>query len=283
MKFIFFGTPHISVYVLDELEKAGLLPDLIVTAPDKPRGRKMLMTPPEAKVWAVAHNITVLQPEKIDDVFLDELAASAPESGFDVFVVAAYGKLLPEKLLEMPKRGVVNMHPSLLPRLRGANPIRGAILADEKEVGVSVMLVDAQMDHGPIIAQEKVGVDEWPPHGTELDELLARKGGALLARILPEWTTGDITPREQDHDKATFTKKVTKEDGLINLTDDPYQNILKIRAFEGWPGTYFFKDGKRIKIVDAELALDGSLRILRVIPEGKKEMGYEIFATGDKN
>ena len=278
---VFFGTPQISVFVLEELEKKGILPSLIVTAPDKPRGRKMLMTPPEAKEWAQAHNIPVLQPEKIASEFLDELEDMSPEEGWSVFIVAAYGKLLPKELLEMPKYNVVNVHPSLLPRLRGANPIRGAILADEKEVGVSVMLVDEEMDHGPILAQEKVDLkslsgskgDGWPPHGNELDELLARKGGELLGDVLPQWLAGEITPQEQKHEEATLTKKVTKGDGLIDLNDDPYQNLLKIRAYEGWPGTYFFKDEKRIKIIDAKLE-KGKLNITRVIPEGKKEMDY---------
>ncbi|MFC1730762.1 methionyl-tRNA formyltransferase [candidate division KSB1 bacterium] len=273
---VFFGTPQISVFVLEELEKKGMLPSLIITAPDKPRGRKMLMTPPEAKVWAEERGIEVMQPEKIDDVFMDELEAQAPRDGFDVFTVAAYGKLLPKRLLEMPKHGVVNVHPSLLPRLRGANPIRGAILADEKVVGVSIMLVDEKMDHGPIIAQEKVDVPEWPPRGSELDELLARYGGELLSSVLPQWLAGEITPQEQNHGEATLTKKVKKEDGLIDLNDDPYQNLLKIRAYEGWPGTYFFKDDVRVKITDAELG-NNELKITRIIPEGKKEMDYETF------
>ena len=273
---VFFGTPQISVWVLEELEKNGILPSLIVTATDKPRGRKMLLTPPEVKVWAQAHDIPVMQPEKLTEEFIADLKGKAPQGGWDVFAVAAYGKFLPKSLLEIPKHEVLNVHPSLLPRLRGANPIRGAILSDEKEVGVSVMLVDEEMDHGPILAQEKVAVSEWPSRGSELDELLARRGGEVLARVLPQWLKGEITPQEQNHNEATFTKKVTKEDGLIDLNDDPYQNLLKIRAYEGWPGTFFFKDEKRIKIIDAELE-NGELKITRVIPEGKKEVDYKVF------
>ncbi len=297
---VFFGTPQISVFVLEELEKEGILPSLVVTTSDKKRGRKMLLTPPETKVWAQEHNIPVLQTEKITEAFIHTLKDLAPKEAekenWDIFVVAAYGKLLPQELLDIPEHGVVNVHPSLLPRLRGANPIRGAILADEKEVGVSIMLVDAEMDHGPILAQEKVTLPEnnlennkgWPPHGSELDEILARHGGMLLAHTLPQWIKGNITPQEQNHNDATFTKKITKEDGLIDIDADPYQNLLKIRAYEGWPGTYFFKDdkparlasesvaGKRIKIIEAEIE-DGKLKITRVIPEGKKEMDYNVF------
>ncbi len=284
LKFVFFGTPNIAVYVLEELEKAGYRPSLVVTAPDKPRGRKLQLTPPEVKVWAEERSIPVLQPEKIDETFLKELERQAPQTGWDTFIVAAYGSLLPKKLLDMPAHSVVNVHPSLLPRLRGPNPIRGAIIEDEKEVGVSIMLLDEKIDHGPLLAQEKIDLkslpefekDGWPPHGRVLDECLARAGGVLLAHILPGWISGNITPQEQDHDSATFTHKVTKEDGLLDLNDDPYKNLLKIRAYEGWPGTHFFKDEKRVKIVDAEMR-DGKLRILRVIPEGKKEINYSDF------
>jgi methionyl-tRNA formyltransferase len=276
LNMVFFGTPQISVFVLEELEKKGIIPSLVVTTPDKPRGRKMKLTPTEVKEWAQVRDIPVMQTEKITPEFIIELNESAPKEGWDVFVVAAYGKLLPEKLLEIPKFEVLNVHPSLLPRLRGASPIRGAILADEKEVGVSIMLIDKEMDHGPILAQEKVELREWPPHGSELDETLARKGGEMLGDVLPKWIKGEITPQEQDHGKATFTKKIIKEDGLVDLNDDSYQNLLKIRALEGWPGTYFFIDEKRVKIIDAELE-NGELKITRVIPEGKKEMDYDVF------
>lgn len=276
LNMVFFGTPQISVFVLEELENKGIIPSLVVTVPDKPRGRKMKLTAPEVKEWAQERDIPVMQTEKITPEFILELKEKAPQNGWDVFVVAAYGKMLPEKLLEIPKFEVLNVHPSLLPRLRGANPIRGAILEDEKEVGVSIMLIDKEMDHGPILLQEKVAISEWPPRGKELDELLARKGGEMLGDVLPKWIKGEITPQEQNHNEATFTKKIIKEDGLIDLNNDSYKNLLKIRALEGWPGTYFFKDDKRIKITDAELE-NGKLKITRVIPEGKNEMDYEVF------
>lgn len=278
---VFFGTPLIAVFVLEELEKKGIVPSLIVTSPDKPRGRKMLVTPSEVKVWGDVHNVPVLQPEKLTPEFMEVLKKKTPnKDGWDVFVVVAYGKILPESLLEIPKYEVLNMHPSLLPRLRGANPIRGAILKDEKEVGVSIMLVDKDIDHGPILAQERVAVPQWPPRASELEERLARHGGEMLSLILPKWINGEIIPQEQNHKDATYTKKITKGDGLIDLNDDPYKNLLKIRAYEGWPGTYFFiqKNGKkiRIKIIDAEIQ-DEELKITRVIPEGKKEVDYEVF------
>jgi len=285
LNFIFFGTPELSVTVLEELKVEGLLPRIVVTAPDKPQGRGMKLTAPPVKVWAQEHNIEVLQPKKITEDVVAELKArsSALEGGFAVFVVAAYGKILPQALLDIPKHGTLNVHPSLLPRLRGPSPIRSAILFDEKVTGVSIMLLDAEMDHGPILAQEIVDIG-WPPRAPELEALLAKKGGEMLAKILPQWVSGTIAPQEQEHERATFCKMFKKEDAEINLSDDPYQNLLKIRAYEGAPGAYFFTDppaggGKRIrvKVVTAELAEDGSLRLLRVIPEGKKEMNWEDF------
>lgn len=181
--------------------------------------------------------------------------------------------------------GAVNMHPSLLPRLRGPSPIRSAILRDEKTVGVSIMLLDAEMDHGPLLAAKEVPC-EWPPRGRVLDDLLAREGAQLLAEILPRYLSGELQTHEQDHAAATYCGMFAKEDGEIRFTDDGYQNLLKVRAFDGWPGTYAFfeKDGKtlRVKILDAEL-VDGAFVPTTVIPEGKDRMRYHDFlATGAK-
>ncbi len=145
------------------------------------------------------------------------------------------------------------------------------------------MLLDEEMDHGPILVRKQLAIakEHWPMWGRELDEALAHLGGALLADCIPKWIAGEIEAKEQDHTQATYTKKLTKEMGELDPAADPYQNFLKIRAFDGWPGTYFFteRNGKRIriKIIDAELAPDGSLHILKVIPEGKKEMSYADF------
>lgn len=276
----FFGTPDIAVFVLDALEQAGIVPALVVTNPDAPQGRKLIMTPPPAKGWAYERNIEVFQPETLKD---DAVAQLLRDGGFDLFVVVAYGKIIPKSILEIPKHGTLNVHPSLLPKFRGASPIRSAILADVRETGVTVMLMDEQLDHGPILAQESANIapTDWPMRGRELDELLARKGGALLASVIPRWVAHEVTPREQEHGSATFCTKISKEMGALDLKSDSYQNLLKIRAFDGWPGTHFFteKNGvrMRVKIVDAALASDGTLRITRVIPEGKKEMSFESF------
>jgi methionyl-tRNA formyltransferase len=280
-RIVFFGTPQFSAQILNELEEKGIVPTLIVASPDKPKGRKLVMTPPETKVWAEARGIDVLQPAKITDEFIDELG----NTEWDLFIVASYGKILPQRLLDLPKKGVLNVHPSLLPRLRGASPIRSAILEDEKETGVTIMLIDAEMDHGPIVAQARVEVEAWPPKASLLEALLAHTGGELLAEVIPLWLLGKITPEEQDHDKATFTKKIKKEDALIDLSADAYQNLLKIKAYDGWPEAYFItqRNGKdiRVKIIDAEL-VDGKLVPTRVVPEGKKEMDYKDFVRGNR-
>ncbi len=200
-----------------------------------------------------------------------------------MFVVASYGKILPKALLDIPRRGVVNMHPSLLPRLRGPSPIRSAILNDEKEVGVSVMLLDEKMDHGPLIAQKKVEMPYWPMHGLELDDLLAREGGELLADYLPLWIDGDGRSAQQNHDLATYCSMFKKEDGLIDMQDDAHYNLLKIRALEGWPGTFTFfeRNGKqlRVKIIDAHVE-NGNLILDRIIPDGKRIMSFQEFSRG---
>ena len=209
-----------------------------------------------------------------------DVIAELKRESWDVFVVASFGKILPGSLLDIPRKGTVNVHPSLLPRLRGPSPIRSVILNDEKETGVSVMLLDEQMDHGPLLAQKKVAIPTWPPHGRELDELLAREGGRLLAQVLPLWIADKIVAQPQNHDIATYCKVFTKEDGLLDLSADAYLNLLKIRAFERWPGTYTFfeRAGKRLRvqILDAHLER-GGLEIDTVKPEGKKEMPYADF------
>ncbi|MEY4747105.1 MAG: hypothetical protein RLZZ416_154 [Candidatus Parcubacteria bacterium] len=244
-RFVFFGTTPLKEGVLAELAKAGFLPALAIEGP-------------------------------ITAELVDELDKTA----WDVFIVASYGHKIPSRLLGMPRRGVVNVHPSLLPRLRGASPIRSAILNDEKETGVSIIRLDDMLDHGPLIAQKKVSVSPWPPRGRALDQLLAREGGALLATVLPPWLRAKIEARPQNDDLATYCRSFKKEDGRISLSDDPHRNFLKIRAFEGWPGTYSFfeRAGKklRVQILDAHLQ-DGKLMIDAVKPEGKREMPYQDF------
>ena len=279
-KIVFFGTEPLAKDVLQSLKDANLTPSLIVSGQDTFDSKKNLVQPVE-KTWAIENNIPVIQPKKLDQ----ETIARLKEANADVFVVASYGKILPQALLALPKRGVVNLHPSLLPELRGPSPIRSAILNDMRETGVSIMLLDEAMDHGPILANKLVDITPWPIPGRNLDSLLSKEGAELLALTLPKWIKGEIEPKEQDHTKATYCKEFTKSDGEIDLNNDQYQNYLKICALDGWPGSYFFitQGDKqiRIKITEAEFK-DNKLIIKKVIPEGKKEMTFEDFKRGYK-
>ncbi len=275
IRIAFFGTPELAVYVLDELKRGGIAPALVVTAPDRKAGRKLVLTPPPVKVWAEEYDIEVLQPESLKNS--DELEI-LKNSEWDLFIVAAYTIFLPKYLLELPKYGVLNVHPSLLPKLRGPSPIRTAIRDDlEDETGVSVILLDEEMDHGPIVAQATVELPEWPVQGRVLDELLFREGGRLLLEVIPEWVKKTITPDPQEHGQATYTQQIAKADGELHLDGDAYENYCKYCAYDGWPGVFFFEErnGKtvRVKVTDA-LFENGQFLIQRVIPEGKKEMSY---------
>jgi methionyl-tRNA formyltransferase len=281
IKIIFFGTPDFSKNILEKLKENGFLPSLIVTSKDKPVGRKLVITPPPVKVFALENKINLLQPDTLKDERIYEEIKSYSKEGFDLGIVVSYGKIIPKNILDLPKYGILNIHPSLLPRLRDASPIESAILK-ENETGVSVMVLDEQMDHGPVLAQEKVQI-LWPPYASDLESLLAEKGGALLCRLIPDWINGNIKAIEQDHSGATFCSKIKKEDALLNLEDKPEENLRKIRAYYIWPKAYFFentKTGKIRVIVKEAIIKDGSLLITKVIPEGRKEMSFEDFKNG---
>jgi len=271
---VFFGTPQFAVWTLNALEASGVLPTIIVTVPDKPAGRGLEIVAPPVKEWAYERDIPVLQPESLRTE--NEATDLLKNSEWDLFVVSAYGKILPKEMLALPHKGVLNIHPSLLPKFRGASPIESQILADEKNTGVTIMQVDEEMDHGPIVAQASVTPEEWPLKAALLEEMLATIGGELLAETIPAWLNGTLTPEPQQHELATYTKKIEKADGEILLSDDGYQNYLKYCAYDVWPGIFFFHNNKRIKITDAEFK-NGTFTPLKVIPEGKKETEYETF------
>ena len=282
----FFGTSRFSVIVLEELLRAGLAPSLIVTAPPKPKGRHLELASSEVKVWADLHNIPTLEPKKLDSEFLRQLS----EVNCQLFIIVSYGKIVPRAIIDMPKHGTLNIHPSLLPKLRGASPIQSAILEDvpvgsTHEAGVTIMQIDEEVDHGPIVAQEKLSIPNWPPKGSDLEETLGIFGGKLLAKTIPAWLAESIIPRAQDHADATYTKKITKNSGHIDLSDDAVRMYRKVRAFDIWPRTYFTteRNGREIRVVvtDAKIE-DGKLVPLQVIPEGKKEMSYDDFLRGGK-
>ncbi len=280
---IFFGTSEFSIFVLEQLIQRGITPTAIVTVADRPAGRKMELTPPPLKVWATLHNVTYFQFEKLkEENTIQTLASLNP----DVFIVASYGKIIPEAILQIPKHGALNVHPSLLPKLRGATPLQTSIMQDMQYTGVSIIKMDKEMDHGPLVATHEEEVSPWPQTYPELEKYLALKGADLLADKLDDYISGRLVPSEQAHENATYTAKIEKNDGLISLDDlvgdQGWNTFLKYNAFYGGPGLFFFtrKDNAdiRVKIKDASwnTALE-TMEILRVIPEGKKEMNWKEF------
>lgn len=265
-KFIFWGTPEVASDTLEILKENGYLPSLIVTAQDKPKGRKMIITPPPVKVWATKNNIPYIQPGKLENIKL-------PEADFSL--VVAYGKIIPGNILKETRLGSFNVHYSLLPKYRGASPVESAILNGDTKTGVTIQKMRFELDSGPIVAKEEIEIrpDEKTP---ELRKQLTKIGAELLVRSLPEIIEGKIKEFEQNENEATFCKKIKKEDGELNLSDNAIKNYNKFRAYFSWPRTFYFQSGKRIIITDAALE-GGQFVIKKVLPEGKKEINYKDF------
>lgn len=286
IKYAFFGSSEFSVIVLNEMEIQGFTPSLIITSPDKPKGRGLIMTPTNVKIWGNKRNIPVETPVKLDDDFIKNISGQ----DFDLFVVASYGKIIPENVLDLPKYKSLNIHPSLLPKYRGASPLQSMILADDRDgLGVSIMIMDKEMDHGPILTQKRLELPDsaWPIKLMDLKKLLGSLGAKILTSIIPEYICGKISALPQTHGEATFTKKINKTDGLIkyeDISNEPRKTYLKFCAFSEWPKLYFFinKDEKdtRIIITDVEYDKSSNKMILKkVICEGRPEMPFEHFES----
>ena len=243
---IFMGTPAFAVPALAALHDAGYRLH-VVTQPDRPAGRGSRLTPPPVKEAALARGLSVRQPTTLrDPAVIDELRALNPA----VIVVVAYGELLRRALLELAPRGCVNVHPSLLPRWRGPTPIPAAIRAGDTETGVSIMLLDAGMDSGPVLAQVREPI---APHDTAatLGDRLAARGAALLVETLPRWLDGTITPQPQDPALVTTCGLLRREDGLLNWARPAEELAREVRAYTPWPGTTAFWEGRRLKVREA--------------------------------
>ncbi len=278
-KIVFFGTPEFSVKILEALYENNFAPVLIITAPDKPKGRKMTLTPSPVKEWA-----------KKQGIFVEHDFKNVKSANPDLFIVASFGKILSKEILEIPKFGALNVHPSLLPKLRGASPIQSAILFGEKETGVTIMLMNEKMDEGPILANSKFQITNYKITYKELENELAELGGKLLIETIPKWLNGEIKPVPQNHNKATYTKIIGKKDGEIDWSESTEIIERKIRAFTPWPTAYTFVNGKpacrqgrRIIVTKVELDKKGALKIKRVKPEGKNEMSFEDYLRGNPN
>jgi methionyl-tRNA formyltransferase len=248
MRAIFMGTPDFAVPSLLALaDLPGCEVVGVVTRQDKPAGRGTTPQPPPVKVAALTRGLPVLQPGSLRKPGAQQqLAALAPE----VIAVAAFGQILPQAVLDLPRYGCLNVHASLLPNYRGASPITAAILAGDAETGVTIMQMDAGLDTGAIIAQEAVPIAPDDTTAT-LTAKLAARGAALLARTLPQWVAGQITPRPQDDTQATLTHLIRKEDGIITWQDDAAAIARRVRAFTPWPGTQTTWRGQPLKIIAA--------------------------------
>ncbi len=261
MKIAFFGTPRLAQIVLEKLIDSPYKPELIVTAPDARvvRGRKNLQSP--AKETAVKNSIDVLEPKNFKDF----------DTKFDLAILIAYGKILPQKILEIPKFGFINIHPSLLPKYRGPTPVQTAILDGEEKTGVTIILLDKEIDHGPILAQKEIKIEDDDNH-ISLNEKLAATGAEVLLEILPDYIEGKLKPVAQNDKLATITKHIAKLDGEIDLQNPPDKETLDrmVRAYHPWPGVWTKIDGKIIKFLPNGL----------IQPEGKRKMTKKEFLNG---
>jgi methionyl-tRNA formyltransferase len=272
-RFVFFGTSEFSVIILNELhDKFQIQPSLVVTAPDKRVGRKQILTAPEAKVWAEKNKINVFQPVRLK---ADDVVTALRD--YELFLVASYGKIIPKEILGLPRFGSINIHPSMLPKYRGPSPIQSQILNGEKNIGATIMLMDEEMDHGPILAQKEIPFsDPYIGEYEEVERKLAEESSSLFVQTIQKFLNEEVSARPQNHPKATYTKFIKKEDGEIFLSNDPTEsekNYRKYLAFHRWPKVFFFHEGKRNIITEATFE-KGVFKILRIIPEGKKEQEY---------
>ncbi len=312
MKVIFMGTPDFAVGALEAVIQAGHEVALVVTQPDKPKGRskKMQMTP--VKECALSHGIEVFQPLKIREA---EAVERLRGYGADIFVVAAFGQILSEEILSMPKYGCVNIHASLLPKYRGAGPIQWAIINGEKTTGVTIMQMDKGIDTGDMLLKAEVPVGEKET-GDSLHDKLAKTGATLIVEALSKIESGSITPVKQNEEEACYAKMLNKSMGQIDWHTDAKELDCLIRGLISWPGASTLYRGKTLKVWEEEaVAADeagngglaetekdggaepgtvvkvekdafyvqtgsGLLKILSVQPEGKKRMAVKDFLLG---
>ncbi len=304
IKTVFMGTPDFALPSLQSLlEDSDFEVVAAVTQEDKKIGRKQEPSVPPVKQLAQKHNIPVFQPGKIKDnkEFLELMRSLKP----DLLVVVAYGQILPEELLEMPGYGAVNVHASLLPKYRGASPIEAALLNGDSETGVTIMKMSKKLDAGDILDIAKLPIDEKDDAET-LTAKLSLLGGKILPYVLKDLVEGEIHPIPQDHSKATFCHKITKEDGFIDLKKLTARQILnRLRAYTPWPSISIAVEGKRLKLlemdIEEKLALPaGTVREISkgsiafgtkqgvIIPhkvqlEGKKIMTVQEFLLGNRS
>lgn len=312
MKTIFMGTPNFALPILEALiNLKEFKPFTVVTSTDKPVGRKQEMTPPSVKVLAQKNNIPVLQPEKVRT---PETIQQIQDLRPDLIIVAAYGKIIPGDILQIPKYGCINVHGSILPKYRGPSPIQAAILEGEKTTGITIMRMDEKMDTGPMLSQQEVTLDPKETFET-LHNKLSQVGADLLVKTLPQYISGELKPQAQDDTLATYCQMITREDGQLIWNKDSEEIERQIRAFTPWPGVFTFyhiQPNKRLKIMSANIednpiqdsstpstdeygkivfennkilvkTGDGWLSITRLQSEGGHSMTAQEFINGHKD
>jgi len=303
MRTIFMGTPQFAVTILESLLQSSCQVLAAYTQPDKPAGRGRPVVFPPVKKLALERQIPVIQPEtfKSSDV-VEKLASFQPE----LIIVAAFGAILPPEVLSLPKFACLNVHPSLLPRHRGPSPVANTILCGDELTGVTIMLMDAGMDTGPILAQEKVGISFMNTTGS-LSSKLADVGAKLLLETLPKWLGSELKPQAQDESQATYSKLITSKDAEIDWHLSAVELWRRVRAYNPWPSCYTWCRGKRLKIHKAipcgdvakgemgevvaltetpgvgVVTRDGILGLCQVQLEGKREMAVEDFVRGQRD
>ncbi len=305
MKVVFMGSPVFGPVFLKALILNKYHIEAVYTQPDRKTGRGQRLTPCPVKQFALDEELPVMQPESFkDSAEVEHLAGLKP----DIIVVAAYGQILPDPVLQIPPYKCINIHPSLLPKYRGPSPVAAAILNGDSQTGVTIMLIEKKVDSGPVIAQVTEYINDDDNTGS-LTERLAEVGAKLLVDTLPEWISGKICPIRQDESKATYTRMERKEDGELDWNLTAVWLWRKVRACNPWPGSYTKWMGRRINIMetiplpaDAEgvpgqvvelprgsatrVAVrtgDGLLGLVRIQPEGKREMAAAEFVVGHRN
>ncbi len=300
MKIIFMGTPDFSVPTLEALLASEHEVAAVVTQPDKPKGRGKEIHMSPVKECALKHNIPVYQPIRArDEAFIEEMRALHP----DAMVVIAFGQILPKSLLKLPKYGCINIHASLLPKYRGAAPIQWAVINGDEETGITTMLMDVEMDTGDMLEKTVVRLNPDETGGSLFDRL-SLLGGDLILSTLNKLEKGEITPQPQEHEKATYVKKISKSMGDIDWTMDAVSIERLVRGLNPWPSAFTRLNGKMLKIWEARVLEDpkkqapcgsvisadadglkvqtgkGILCITSLQIEGKKRMDTAAFLRG---
>ncbi len=293
------GSPEFAVPTLEAL--AARYPVVgVVTQPDRPAGRGRTVVPPAVKVATLRLGIPIMQPEKLRlPEAMTQLQAWAP----DVIVVAAFGQILRPAVLDLPRYGCINVHGSLLPRWRGAAPIQAAILAGDKETGITIMKMDPGVDTGPILSQRALPIADNDTGGT-LFAKMAPLGAELLLETLPRYISGELVPQPQPEDGATYAPMLKKEDGLLDFTQPAIALERRARAMNPWPGAYFDWNSAPLKVLRASVsgakspgagtrltvegrpamgAGEGILILEEVQPAGKKSMPGKAFLAGARD